>query len=109
MRKGFFYMISDFKYLLKEDSLKYLLANGIVQDFISLFSTLGIKEGVEQKSQHIFFASDGYFVDSLDYHYLSIKLAFRVFREIDYLDIDFNRKIASYFVENIQGLKPVNC
>jgi hypothetical protein len=107
MRKGFFYMFSDFKYLLKEDSLKYILADGMAEDFISHFTTLCMRDVVDQKTQHVPFSNDGYFVDSVDYQYLSIKIAFKIFREIDYSDLVFNRKIAAYFVKNINSLSKI--
>lgn len=107
MRTSFFFMINDFKYMTKEEPIKYCLNTGVANDFIDLLASRTMKDAIAPVDTHIFFAADGYFVNSLDYQYLLLKTVMRVMNCIDYTNTGYNQTLAKYMVEklNSQGQK----
>ena len=100
-RNRFFYSISDFKYLMKEDTMKYLFQKGLAEDFIDYYTALSLRDAIAHPDTHILYPNEGYYMDGIDYQYSINRLAVLVFKEIDYSDLRFNQNIAKSFVENI--------
>lgn len=104
-RRAFFWTISDWKYMIKEPTLKYLLETGIIGDYIDQFTKISMIDAIENRSQHILFSSEGYFLESMDYHYLSLKIAFILFKEINTSDNKFNQETAHRFYKSILSIE----
>lgn len=104
-RRMFFWIISDFKYLMKKDTIKSMLKNQVVEEFIDHFQTIWMSDQLKMRSDHIHYQSDGYFFDGLDFQYLTLKTMFNILKEIDYTDLKYTRKIANLFYDKIVKLK----
>lgn len=64
-----------------------------------------MKDAVTQKTAHIFFSNEGYFVEGVDYQYLVLKTGFNLVKEINYFDLEFNQNLANQFFDSIMGLE----
>lgn len=104
-RRMFFWIINDFKYLMKKDAIKSMLKNHVVEEFIDHFQTLWMSDKLKMRDNHIYYQTEGYFFDGLDYQYLTLKILFNIIKEVDYTDLKYTRKLANLFYDKIIKLK----
>jgi hypothetical protein len=64
-----------------------------------------MSDAIKIRSNHIFMSDEGYYFDSLDYSYLSLKIGYTLIREIDYSNLEFNQKLAGMFYKKISSLE----
>lgn len=102
-----FILLSDFKYLLKDQAFEYLINNGLIEDLIDHFKALCMRDAIENEDFHIQYSSDGYYTESIDYQYQLNKLGVRIFKEVNYADLEFNKTIAVHFQKSITSLSDV--
>ena len=103
-RRAFFWVINDFKYLMKIDTIKAMLGTQVVEELIDHFQTIWMSDQLKVRDHHINHSSEGYFYEGLDYQYLTLKLALNIIKEINYTDLKFARKLANLFYDKIVKL-----
>lgn len=64
-----------------------------------------MSDAVKMKDSHIFYSQEGYFFEGLDYQYLSMKVGILVIKELNYFDLNYLRRIANLFHDEIIKLK----
>jgi hypothetical protein len=104
-RRAFFSIISDWKYMIKPETISVMLHSDVLTNCISYFTKLWMKDAIEQRLNHILFPTEGYFYEAIDFNYILHKFGITLVKEIEYTDIDFNRKIAKLFFDSICSLE----
>lgn len=100
-RKQFFYLISDIKYILKSNTIQYIINEEGIERFLDIYAKACMIDAMKIRTSHILLSFEGYFLDGLDYSYLSLKIGYIIIREIDYSNLKLNQKIATIFFDKI--------
>ena len=104
-RRAFFWIINDFKFLMKKATIEAMLKSQVVEELIDHFQTIWMSDQLKIRDRHINYSTEGYFYEGLDYQYLTLKLALNIIKEINYTDLKFTRKLANLFYDKIVKLK----
>jgi hypothetical protein len=95
----------DFHYLIKKDSILFLLEAGMMEEIITHSATICFQDAIQHRSSPIQNYDQEYCYENICnmVHYL--KQGFKTITEIDFSDKQFNRKIAKQFYNSIISLK----
>lgn len=84
MRKQFYWVVADFKYMFKEESVEFLLKNGGFEEIVSHYYKLCMIDAIEPRKHHIMYYNEGYNVNAINIYYNALKIGYKLVKEIDY-------------------------
>ena len=105
IKKQFFDLISDIKYILKANTIQYIINIEGIKRFLDIYTKVCMLDALQIRTSHILLSLEGYFLDGLNYSYLSLKLGYAIIKEIDYSNIELNQRLTAIFFDKIYSLE----